>query len=629
MADLLSTGISALNTFKRGLDNSANNIANANTPGYSRQIAEFDELPGQTTPFGYVGNGVQVTTIRRAYDQFLALQLQNTVSGQARLDIMDSLATRVDGLLADPVTGLSPRLQGFYDAVQDVSNEPSSIAARQALIGEAQNLVTGLSSIDGRLDALGGEVDARLKESVGEVNRLASSIARLNDEIVLAQNRTSQPANGLLDERDQLLRQLAEKIDISTVVQDDGAISVFVGSGQSLVLNNRAEQLATTPDPFDPTRFRVVYRAPGGDVPLADGTIGGEVGGLLDFRSQILDSARSLLGQTALGLALSVNELHGNGVDLNGNAGQAFFNVAPVDTRVSNSNAGSGVATATVADVASLEDTDYLLTFDGASYSLSRSDTGQSVPMTGTGTALDPFIADGVEIVVSGAPVAGDQIMILATRGAASGIELNVSDPREFAAAFPTRTRVGVGNIGNAAISATAIVDGDDPGLLTTATIEFLSPTTYSINGAGSFAYTSGDPIVVNGSQFSITGVPVAGDQFTLEANTGATGDNRNALLLGGLQTRGILDGGLVSVGDNYAGLVADVGNSVSQIRSNLSAQTILLDNVEADIASKSGVNLDEEAAELIRFQQAYEAAAQIIAVTNMLFDTLLGAVRR
>lgn len=629
MADLLSTGISALNTFKRGLDNSANNIANANTPGYSRQIAELDELPGQTTPFGYVGSGVQVTTIRRAYDQFLALQLQNTVSGQARLDIMDSMATRVDGLLADPVTGLSPRLQGFFDAVQDVSNEPSSIAARQALIGEARNLVTGLNSIDGRLDALGSEVDARLEESVGEVNRLASSIARLNDEIVLAQNRTNQPANGLLDERDQLLRQLAEKIDISTVVQDDGAISVFVGSGQSLVLNNRAEQLATTPDPFDPTRFRVVFRAPGGESPLADGTIGGEIGGLLDFRNQVLDSARSLLGQTALGLALSFNEMHSNGIDLNGNAGQAFFNIAPVDTRVASSNAGSGLATASIADVASLEDTDYLLTFDGVSYGLSRSDTGQAVTMTGTGTALDPFVADGLEIVVSGAPAAGDQIMILGTRGAASGIDLNVSDPREFAAAFPTRTRVGTGNIGNAAISSTDIVDVNDPGLLTTSTIEFLTPTTYSINGAGSFAYTSGDPIVVNGSRFTITGVPVAGDQFTLEANTGATGDNRNALLLGGLQTRGILDGGLVSVGDNYAGLVADVGNSVSQIRSNLSAQTILLDNIEADIASKSGVNLDEEAAELIRFQQAYEAAAQIIAVTNTLFDTLLGAVRR
>ncbi len=629
MADLLSTGISALNTFKRGIDNTANNIANASTPGYSRQVAEFNELPGQTTTFGYVGNGVQVTTIRRAYDQFLGLQLQNTLSGQSRLGIMESMSTRVDGLLADPVTGLSPRLQGFFGAVQDVSNDPSSIAARQALIGEAQNLVTGLKSIDGRLSDLGSEVNARLDEAVGEVNRLARSIARLNDEVVLAQNRTNQPPNGLLDERDQLLRQLAERIDISTVTQDDGAISVFVGSGQSLVLNNRAEQLATTPDPFDPTRFRVVYRAPGGDAPLPDGTIGGEVGGLIDFRSQVLDSARSLLGQTALGLALSFNEMHTNGIDLNGNPGQSFFDVAPVGTRVASSNSGSGTASATISDVTALEDTDYLLTFDGAAYSLSRADNGQTVTMTGTGTALDPFVADGLEIVVGGAPVAGDQLMIVATRGAASGIELNVNDPREFAAAFPTRSRVGSGNIGDATISATEIVDANDPGLLSTSTIEFLSPTTYSINGAGTFAYTSGDPIVINGSRFSITGVPVAGDQFTLEANTGATGDNRNALLLGGLQTQGILNGGQVSVSDNYAGLVAEVGNSVSQIRSNLGAQTILLDNIESDIAAKSGVNLDEEAADLIRFQQAYQAAARIISVTNTLFDTLLGAVRR
>ena len=362
---------------------------------------------------------------------------------------------------------------------------------------------------------------------------------------------------------------------------------------------------------------------------LPESTIGGELGGLLDFRSQVLDSARSLLGQTALGLALSFNEAHQNGIDLNGNLGQTFFSVAPVDTRVASSNTGTGTATVAISDVTSLEDTDYLLTFDGANYELSRADNGQSLVLTGTGTALDPFAADGLEIVVAGAPAAGDQIMIVAARGAASAIDLNIDDPRGFAAAAPTRTRLGADNIGSATVSATEIVDVSDPGLLTTSTIEFLTPTTYSINGAGAFAYTSGDPIVINGSRFSISGVPVAGDQFTLEANSGGTGDNRNAVLLGGLQTQGILNGGSVSVSDNYAGLVAEVGNSISQVRSNLSAQSILLDNLEADIAANSGVNLDEEAAELIRFQQAYQAAARIIGVTNTLFDTLLGAVRR
>jgi len=629
MADLLSTGISGLLSFQRGLDTTANNIANANTPGFSRRAVDLQELPGQASTFGYIGNGVQVSTIRRVYDEFLTLQLQSTTSGQARLASMDTLAGRVDGLLADAQTGLSPRLQSFFDAVQDLANDPSSPAARQALLGEGENLVSRFRSIDDRLASLDDEVNARLEESVGTVNRLAQSIADINDDIVLAQNRSGQPPNGLLDERDALLRELSAQVSISTVRQDDGAMNVFIGSGQPLVLGKRAEALAVRADEFNPTRMRVAYRTSGGDTPIPEGSVGGALGGLLEFRAQLLDPARNMLGQTALAVALAFNGQHEQGMDLNGDAGKAFFSVEDGLALASRFNAGSGSVNVVPVDVGEVTAADYRLDFDGANYSLTRADTGQSVALTGSGTALDPFLADGLEIVVAGAPAAGDSFLIQPTRGVIADLEVAVSDPRAIAAAAPTRTLLDGNNLGSGTISQSEIVDAADADLLATAVIEFTGPATYSVNGAGSFAYTSGEPIVINGSRFSIRGEPAAGDRFTLEANLGAGGDNRNALGLADLQARGLLAGGSVSLSENYAALVGDVGNRSGQIKGNLEAQTVLLENVEASIAEKSGVNLDEEAANLIRYQQAYEAAAQIIAVTNTLFDTLLAATRR
>ena len=219
--------------------------------------------------------------------------------------------------------------------------------------------------------------------------------------------------------------------------------------------------------------------------------------------------------------------------------------------------------------------------------------------------------------------------MIRPARDTAASLSVAVPDAQSIAIAAPTRTLAGSSNIGDAVISPSEIVDRNDPGLLTTSLIEFTGPNTYSINGAGAFAYTSGDPIIINGSQFVISGIAQTGDQFTLEANLGGSGDNRNGLLLSQIQSRRILQGGMVSISDNYGRLIADVGGTASQIQANLSAQNVILANIEDTISSKSGVNLDEEAARLIQFQQAYQAMAQVVAITSTLFDTLLGAVRR
>ncbi|MDX1480353.1 MAG: flagellar hook-associated protein FlgK [Woeseiaceae bacterium] len=629
MTQLLNIATNGLLSFQRGLDVTAHNIANANTPGYTRQVAEYAAVPGQPSDVGFIGNGVEISTIKRVYDQFLGSQLQASVSGQSRLAMMNSLAGKIDGLLANPETGLGPAMRSFFDAVQDVANDPSSLSARQALLGQADAFAQRLGSIDSRLRQIDAEINVRVRESVSEVNRLAASIAQFNNDIVLAERRTGNPPNDLLDQRDLLVRELAEIVDIDTVTQSDGSINVFIGTGQTLVLGSDSETLGTLQNEFDPTRLDVVYRSRIGDVPIGETALGGSLGGLLEFRAGMLDPTRQSIGETALALVVGVNTQHAAGMDLNGSLGGDLFNVPSPTVLPSTGNSGSLGATVGYLDVGAIDGTDFLLDYDGSGYTLTRSDTGQVVPMTGSGTGADPFVANGLSIVVSGAPAAGDRLLIRSAGDAAAGLGVAISDPRAIAAAGPTRSLVDSANLGDAGISEPEVADATDPNLLTTATIEFLSPTSYSVDGVGSFAYTSGDPIVIKGSRVTISGTPAAGDRFTIEANVGGVGDNRNALAIGATQTRKTLLGGTASINESYARLIADVGNSSSSLQSNLEAQTVLVDNVEASIASRSGVNLDEEAANLIRFQQAYQAMARVITVTGTLFDTLIGAVGR
>lgn len=629
MGDLLTTSVSGMLSYQRALNVTAHNIANVNTPGYSRQVAEFVTRPGQATGAGFIGSGVQITTIKRIYDELLGRQLQTSITSQARLATLGSFASRIDGLLASPETGLSPSMQSFFDSLQDLANDPASLPARQALLGEAEGFVQRLQAIDGRFREIDAEVNGRLQQSVADINRLATSIATINNEVVLAQGRTGQPPNDLLDQRDELIRELSGLIGISTTHQDDGAINVFIGTGQSLVIGTLANTLAVTNNEFDPSRFDVVYRTSGGDSPLDISLTGGAIGGQLEFRENILDPARQALGETALALATTFNAQHAAGMDLRGALGGDFFALGPTSVLPSSNNAGTGAITVSIADIGALAGTEYVMEFDGAVYSLRDLKSGQLVAMSGSGTVVDPFLADGLSIVSSGAPAAGDQFMLRPSRDVAAGLSIAVSDVQSIAMAVPTRTLSGSSNIGDAAISAPQIVDGDDAALLATSVILFTAPNTYSINGAGAFVYTSGDPIVINGSQFTISGIPQTGDQFTLESNAGGFGDNGNGLLLGQIQTQGLLRGGTVSVNDNYGRLIADVGARTSQIHSNLDAQNVILANIEDSVSSKSGVNLDEEAARLIQFQQAYQALAQIVAVASTLFETLLNVVRR
>lgn len=628
MPGILNTSLTGMLAFQRALDVTSHNIANANTPGYSRQVAHFTARPGAGSGVGYIGAGTQISSIERMYDAMQTEQLRTTTTGYARFNTLNNLSSRIDVLLADPDTGLNSGLQSFFNSVQDLANDPSSIPTRQAVIGEAQGLASRFQSLDERLDALEAEVNDRIELSVADINRLASSIADVNEKISLA-NGTGNSPNDLLDQRDSLVLQLSAQVSVSTALQDDGTMSVFIGSGQSLVLGGDARQLGIGGTEFDMTRMTVTYQSAAGSTPLDTSSTGGNLGGLLDYRSRILDPARQSIGQTAIAFANSINEQHAAGMDLRGNLGGDLFSVGDPGVLPSSINSGSGTATASVTDLGALTGVDYVLEFDGSAYSLRRTDDNSVVTMTGTGTPADPLVGDGLSIVVGGSPAAGDRQLIRSAHDAAGSIRSIITDPQAIAMAAPTRVSASLSNAGNAEIVGVDVYDATNTALLSTSNIVFTSSTTYSWNGVPGFTYTPGDPLFLNGTRILLSGTPAVGDQFTVEGNYGASGDNANGLSIAGIQSVGILDGGSISINENYGRLVSGVGATTHQIKSNLEAQGVVLKNAEDAVLSTSAVNLDEEAANLIKFQQAYQAVAQVVSVASTLFDSLLNATRR
>ena len=629
MADLLSTAVSALSAYSRGLETTSHNIANVATDGYSRQRVLYGTRQAEAYGNGWIGTGVNATSIERVYDQFLGLQYRITTSAFGRQDVYAALAARVSTLFADADAGFGASLQRFVNAVQDVAATPTSIPARQVLLAEATALAGELRTQDERLERLAAEVNGRVTTTVSDINGIAASIADLNERIVSDQARTGQPPNDLLDERDRLVNRLSGRVAVSTVAQDDGAINVFIGSGQPLVLGPQALQLAAQRDAYDPASVRVGVETPAGFVDVTASLSGGELGGLLDVRRQALDSARRTLGQLAVGITDVVNAQQNAGMTLSGAAGSDMFAVGRVGVLANAGNVGSATVAVARADIAQVTAADYVLEFGNTGWSLRRADTAAAVALAGSGTAVDPFRADGLEIVVGGAASVGDRFLVRSTFGAASGMQALLTDPASFAAALPVRVAAAAGNLGTASAAGMAVIDPANPALRTTATITFTSATTYSINGGPNTAFTPGSPIEFNGWRLDLAGSPAAGDVFTVSSNTAGLGDNRNALALSDALSSRSLNGGTESLADLFGRLVSDVGVQTRQAQLSRDALALVQGDARAAIDSVSGVNLDEEAANLVRLQQAYQAAAQVVRVADSLFDSLLGAIGR
>lgn len=634
---IFNIGVGALNAAQAGLLTTGHNISNAATPGFNRQQTVQTTNTPQFTGAGFLGQGTNVVTVKRIYSQFLANQVMSAQTQQSELSTYSNEIKQIDNLLADQSAGVSPALQEFFNGVQEVSASPASIPARQAMLSGAQALVARFQALDQRLGEMRDGVNTQITSTVTEINSYAQQIASLNQRIVLAQAAgPTQPANDLLDQRDQLIDELNQRIRVTTTTEADGSYSVFIGSGQPLVVGQQSFGLTATPAADDPERMEVGLAKPGGGtIALQESLLsGGTLGGLLAYRSQTLDPAQNGLGRIAIGLAQTFNDQHRLGQDLLGNLGGNFF-AAPPAPRVyaASTNSGGANVTASISNAANLSDSDYRITYAAGNYTLIRLSDNTT---TNLGAFVAPVTVDGVTFSNTGTAAAnGDTFLIQPTRTGARDIAVAITDARNIAAAAPVRTSATLANTGTATISVGS-VDAPPPtnaNLQQPVTITFTSPTTFNVTGTGTgnpvgLTYTAGANISYNGWTLQISGTPAAGDSFSVGPNTQGVADNRNALALGQLQTQNTLLGGTASYQSAYSQIVSEVGNKAREVEVTLSTQDSLVSQAQSAQQSLSGVNLDEEAANLLRYQQAYQAAGKMIDIASKLFDELLAIGR-
>ncbi len=654
MASIINTGVSALNAFKRQLETTGHNIANVNTEGYSRQSVQLETRRPHVENGLYLGSGVQTASVRRSYDDFLAARVRDHNSSHEEFRVYAQYARQVDNILADSAAGLDSSLQQFFAAVNDVADDPTSIPARSVMLNRAEQLGERFGSLDGWLEDNRVRLNQDLSYEIDEINTRSQALASVNARIRAQHNGPAGIPGDVLDERDRLVDELSRYTTVSTFEERDGTVNVFVGTGQALVVGITHNTLGVASNPYDAGQKELILQQNnGGQVNITAQMTGGSLGGLLRFRDEVLNSSQNALGRIAVGLASFFNEEHQTGMDLDDELGGGFFSTANPQALGSSANAAGSSVSLSIHDAAQLTAHEYRLDLIGGSWSLVDLDSGATVPLSGTGTSADPLVAAppdelGFGVVVNAA-VDGDSFLLRPTRTGAADVDLLIGDERDIAAAEAVFTladasNAGTGRIGPGALT-TRSTSGVAPAPPVSITLTYnaanelvLPPGTQFVDAAGNpiasnVPYVSGDTYRVDIAglgifDFSVSGAPTAGDTFTLEGNAGGVGDNRNARRLADLQTERLMIGGTASIANTYAALIADVGTKTQQAISNASVQENLLAQAEASKAEVSGVNLDEEAADLVRFQQAYQAAAQVINVANSLFDSILGAVR-
>jgi len=650
---LFFTGLSGLNAAQAALVTTGHNTANVNTPGYSRQMAQVVSAGGTYTPsVGFFGNGAQVVNVTRSYDQFLSSQLNQAQSTNQALSAYSTQINQINNLLANQTTGLAPMLQTMFKGVQAVANTPADSAARQQLISSGQALANQFRTMSQVLTGLSANVNDQISGSIDQINTYATQIASINKQIALLSNAAGgQAPNDLLDQRDSLVNSLGQLVATKVVVQDGGQYNVFIGTGQTLVLGDNASTLKAVTSAADPSRTSVaLVNAAGVAVEMQDSVIsGGSLGGLMQFRNQTLGDAQNALGRMAIGLADTFNAQHKLGIDLNGAAGQDFFSQASPAATANSRNTGNLLVTPSFSDTSQLTTSDYRVDYVNVAgtpqYSVTRLSDNK---VLGSYASL-PVTFDGVSLqATSGTPQIGDSFLVQPTRTGARDLTVTVTDPSKIAAASPIVTGKTATNQGSASISAgkvdasylpaplagpltlkydsttaPASLSGFPAGAAVTVTNPDGTVVNYAAGAA--VAYTDGASYSFNGISATISGKPVNGDTFTIGPNTGGVSDGSNALLLGALQNKKTLAGGTASYTGAYAQLVSSIGNKANQITIANTAQTSLAAQIKSAQQSVSGVNQDEETANLLMYQQMYQANAKVIQTASTMFDAILG----
>jgi flagellar hook-associated protein 1 FlgK len=544
---LLATATSGLMAAQRALETTSHNIANAGTVGYSRQNVDYGTKIEQLTNSGYIGQGVNVTTVTRSYDQYITARVNASTSSFSEADGFSTMAAQVNDLVSSSTSGMPIAFKSFFNTANEVANNPSSIPIRQAMLSNADAVANSFNSMSNQLGMFRTQINGQMTSMASDVTVLAKGISELNVRILTETKSTGgwQP-NDLLDQRDVLLNKMAEKVGIYSLVQSDGTMSVFAGNGLPMVLGSSSSVMSTAASSTDANHLEILIN---GQI-ITPSITGGTLNGALRFRDTILDPAQQQLGLVAAGFAGAFNQLHEAGFDLNGDAGTAMFEITGVSTAspipVAHTLGSTGVVSAAYdsSTPGNLQASDYKLNYDGSSYSLTRLSDNTVSSITSF-----PTTVDGMTINVTTEPTAGQasNFIIRPTYSAAFNIKSLITDPTLVAAA---------------------------------------------------------------------------------DSNTSGAqpGNNKAALKFAAMENTALF--GLESLNMAYGKLVSNVATVTQSGKNSSTAQQILLNAVKETQSNLSGVNLDEEAANLIKLQNAYQASAKAVSIANSLIDTLIGAIR-
>ncbi|MGF6455424.1 flagellar hook-associated protein FlgK [Pseudomonas frederiksbergensis] len=684
---LLNIGMSGLAAGQSALMTTGNNIANADTAGYSRQ--QTVQGTKASNQFGnvYIGTGTTLADVRRVYNSYLDAQLQTTTSLNSDSAAYAGQISPLDKLLSDSGTGLNGALTKFFASVQNVNAKPGDDASRQLLLSDAQALSNRFNSISSQLTQQNANVNGNLADMADQVNKLAATVAQLNQKISEVSKAGGQP-NDLLDARNETVRQLSTFTG-AQVMERDGNLDIYLGSGQPLVMGSTASKLEVVPSKDDPSRSAIQLNRGSSTIDITSVMSGGEIGGLLRYRSTVLDPAMNELGRVALVVADQMNTIQAQGIDKNGDFGSNLFNsinsVAQMAQRsvatVGNS-AGSGNFEVSIKDSGKLTINDYKVTFTSATnYTVQRLPEGTAMGAFSTLTTPPPVI-DGFSMkLTGGTAAAGDTFKITPTRNAATTIKTEMTDSKRLAIAAPLGAAIAAGGSGTLTIPAsgqptlttkfdiydTATTTTIQNGLKTSTPVKIvfgaaggttqtyemldaqgnslstgtivpgqnntLSLTIPLVDASGAAINDPGPPIVQRTVSFDMTvaGSPGQGSAINVSLSQPGTLDNRNGTTLAGLQTKQTVDTGSASKGisltDAYGKLVEGVGAKAAQGKLDSAATEAILANAKGARDSLSGVDLDEETGNLVKYQQYYTASSQIIKAAQEIFSTLINSL--
>ncbi|WP_016711812.1 flagellar hook-associated protein FlgK [Pseudomonas monteilii] len=676
MASLINIGMSGLGAAQSGMYTLGNNIANADVESYSRQQNVQKTKGGQQVGQVFIGTGTTLADVRRVYNAFIENQLRTTTSLSSEASSYLDQITPLDTSLSSSDTGITAALQSFFTSMQDAASKPTEDASRQLLLTSAQSLAKRFNTLSSQLNQQLSNINSNMTAITDQINNLTKTIAGLNEQIARVGAVSGQP-NDLLDQRDGAVRELNKLIG-TDVVERDGTYDVYLKNGQALVLGNTTQTVGVEPTASDPGRLSLVLNRGSTKMDITSSATGGELGGLIRYRSETLDPALNELGRVALVLADQINSQLAQGIDKDGNFGATLFgdiNSAKAMSERSvaklGNSIGSGNLDVSIKDTGKLTTSDYQVTFTSA--------TGYSVRKLPEGTEMGsydlndtpPPVIDGFTLSLNGGGLsAGDSFKITPTRNAAANIETVLTDPKRLALASPLTATNGAGNKGTGVITQPTLTSQLDiydatqrsqlqAGLKNSTPVKLVfgdettSPQAYKLYDAKGTEIGSGTIVpgqenklklsvpMVDGSgnatgssftfEMSVSGAPQNGDSYTVSLTGAGSADNRNAQSVIDLQTKSTVEVGAngkgISFTDAYAKLVSNVGGKAGQAEMDSDATNALHSSALDSRNSLSGVSVDEEVFNLVKFQQYYTASSQIIKAAQETFTTLINAL--